>query len=99
MGSLSIVGIFNIIRNCYIPSLSNIADHSEGCECQRLALARALYHKSESLILDEVINHMDSSGKEIVKSLIKMMRGRVTLLVISHEEDIRALCEREIVLQ
>ena len=42
---------------------------------------------------------MGSSGKEIVKLLIKMMRARVTLLVISHEEDIRALCDREIVLQ
>ena len=70
-----------------------------GGECQRLALARALYRKPELLVLDEVTNHMDSSGKEIVKSLIQMMRGKITLLVISHEEDIRALCDREIVLQ
>ena len=70
-----------------------------GGECQRLALARALYRAPELLVLDEVTNHMDATGKEIVKSLIKELRGKTTVLVISHEEDVRALCGREIVLK
>lgn len=70
-----------------------------GGECQRLALARALYRKPELLVLDEVTNHMDSSGKEIVESLIQSMHGRITMLVISHDEAIRALCDREIIMQ
>lgn len=70
-----------------------------GGECQRLSLARALYRKPELLVLDEVTNHMDTSGKEIVKSLIQSMRGRVMLLVITHDAEIRALCDREVTLQ
>jgi len=70
-----------------------------GGECQRLALARALYRQPELLVLDEVTNHMDATGKEIVKSLIKELRGKATVLVISHEEDVRALCDREIMLK
>ena len=70
-----------------------------GGECQRLALARALYRAPELLVLDEVTNHMDATGKEIVKALIKELQGKATVLVISHEEDVRALCDREIVLK
>ena len=70
-----------------------------GGECQRLALARALYRKPELLILDEVTNHMDVSGKETVKALMHTLRGKVTILVVSHEADIRELCDREVVLQ
>lgn len=70
-----------------------------GGECQRLSLARALYRKPELLVLDEVTNHMDTSGKEIVKSLIQSMRGRAMLLVITHDAEIRALCDREVTLQ
>ena len=70
-----------------------------GGECQRLSLARALCRKPELLVLDEVTNHMDTSGKEIVKSLIQSMRGRVMLLVITHDAEIRALCDREVMLQ
>lgn len=70
-----------------------------GGECQRLALARALYRRPEVLILDEVTNHMDTSGKELVKSLIQEMRGKMIIVVISHEADIRSLCDREVVLQ
>lgn len=70
-----------------------------GGECQRLALARALYRAPELLVLDEVTNHMDTTGKELVKNIIKKLRGRATVLVISHDEDIRALCDREIVLK
>ena len=70
-----------------------------GGECQRLALARALYRAPELLVLDEVTNHMDRTGKEIVKGLIKELRGKATVLVISHEEDVRALCDRVIVLK
>ena len=42
---------------------------------------------------------MDATGKEIVKALIKELRGKATVLVISHEEDVRALCDREVVLK
>lgn len=69
-----------------------------GGECQRLALARALYRAPELLVLDEVTNHMDVQGKEIVRNLIAELRGRTTMIIISHEKDIRTLCDRVIVL-
>ena len=42
---------------------------------------------------------MDATGKEIVKNLIVELRGKTTVLIISHEEDVQALCDREIVLK
>lgn len=78
--------------------IENNADLSGG-ECQRLALARALYRSPEILVLDEVTNHMDKTGKELVKSLIMELRGKATVIIISHEEDVRALCDKEVVLK
>ena len=70
-----------------------------GGECQRLALARALFRRPEILVLDEITNHLDGEGKKTIMALLQELKGKIILLVISHDDDVRRLCDRELHLQ
>jgi ABC-2 type transport system ATP-binding protein len=53
--------------------------------CQRLAIARAIVHKPEVLLLDEPINGMDAVGiREMRELLCKLAEQGVTILMSSH---------------
>lgn len=56
-----------------------------GGECQRIALARALYRKPEILILDEFTAALDAeSEQEMIKLVFSIRDQGMTLVVISH---------------
>ena len=67
--------------------LSNLGERGRrfsGGQRQRLALARAFYHKRELIVLDEATSSLDSeTEKEVVKE-IRSLKGKVTLIVIAH---------------
>ena len=64
-----------------------------GGQKQRIALARALYHNKEILILDEATSALDSeTEREIVKQ-IKLMKGKYTIILISHKMSTIKLCD------
>ena len=58
-----------------------------GGERQRLALARALLAKPALLILDEATSALDADNDALIHQALADLRGRVTLLVISHHPD------------
>ena len=55
-----------------------------GGERQRLALTRALLRRPSSLILDEATSSLDSENELRIQRAIEELRGRLTILVISH---------------
>ena len=51
---------------------------------QRLALARALITNPNVLVLDEATSALDSVNEEQILTAVERLRGRVTIVLISH---------------
>jgi ATP-binding cassette subfamily C protein len=57
-----------------------------GGQRQRIALARALARNPELLILDEVTSALDPASEAQIADRLKELRGKVTILAISHQQ-------------
>ena len=53
-------------------------------EKQRLSLARAFLRQPNLLILDEASANLDEDTEDAIATVIKSLRGRCTILVVSH---------------
>lgn len=63
-------------------------DELSGGQRQRVAIARTLLMKPKVILLDEPTSALDKDMKEEVFNLIQdMVRQKVTLLIVSHEEE------------
>lgn len=66
-----------------MPLLERAANLSGG-QRQRLALARALLKDSPIYIFDEATSNIDAESEEDIMGVIRSLKGRHTVLVISH---------------
>lgn len=61
---------------------------------QRLCLARALALDPALLLLDEPTSALDAGSREVVEASVASLRGRRTVLLVSHDADqIARLCD------
>lgn len=67
---------------------------------QRLALANALYHSPDLLILDEPTNGMDPAGMREIRNLLRSLADQgVTVFISSHLlHEVEQICDRVAVL-
>ncbi len=65
-----------------------------GGQKQRLGIARALYREVKLLILDEATSALDPATENELCRALEAMRGKVTLLLISHRESTLQCCDR-----
>ncbi|HLI12016.1 MAG TPA: ABC transporter ATP-binding protein [Alphaproteobacteria bacterium] len=66
---------------------------------RRVALAQALLHDPEVLILDEPTDGLDPNQKHEVRTLIREMAPRKTIVISTHLlEEVSAVCTRAIVI-
>jgi subfamily B ATP-binding cassette protein HlyB/CyaB len=56
-----------------------------GGQKQRLAIARALLRKPRVLLLDEATSQLDARAAEALFATINRLKGRLTVIVITHE--------------
>ena len=80
------------------------ADHlpsqMSGGQKQRVAIARALAANPRVILADEPTGALDSKTSEDVMSLLKELNGEgMTMVVVTHESDIAAACQRTIRLR
>lgn len=65
-----------------------------GGQRQRLGLARALYHDPSVLVLDEATSALDSDTEARVMDTIASLRGRLTVITVSHRLSTLKHCDR-----
>ncbi len=62
---------------------------------QRVLIAMALLARARMLIADEPTTALDRASREQMLEVLKQLRGRVTMLIISHDlEAIHSTCDR-----
>ena len=78
--------------------MSHYPAELSGGEQQRVALARAMALKPRLLLADEPTGNLDgATGKQVVDMLFNLQRRyQATLVLVTHDERLAALCERTI---
>ena len=66
-----------------------------GGQQQRVALARALVNEPSIILADEPTGNLDTkSGEEVLQLFQQLNDTGITLIVVTHEEDISLCCKR-----
>ncbi|MDX9866953.1 MAG: ABC transporter ATP-binding protein [Kiritimatiellia bacterium] len=84
--------------------LGNRADHTpaqlSGGQQQRVAIARALMNNPPVLLADEPTGNLDTRSSVEIMSLFKQLNQEgITIVMVTHEEDIAACAGRRIVMR
>jgi len=70
-----------------------------GGQKQMIALARALYHQPQLLILDEATAAMDRQSEQFVLKLLQKLRAKMGIIFITHRLHVlRSFCDRIYIL-
>ncbi|MGB1384506.1 MAG: ABC transporter ATP-binding protein [Flavobacteriales bacterium] len=78
----------------------HLPSQMSGGQKQRVAIARALAARPRVILADEPTGALDSTTSEEVMSLLKELNGEgMTLVVVTHENDIAEACGRIIRLR
>ena len=79
-------------------ALASISTLSRG-QKQRLGIAQALLGRPRLLIMDEPTNGLDPEQTEQMRSLIKQLARRATIIMSTHiMQEVEAVCDRVLVL-
>ena len=80
-------------------NLGESGNKISGGQKQRLNLARALMLDPEVLILDEPTSSLDRKTEDIIKDVIRQLKGRKTIIIISHSRDLIKICDKTYFIQ
>lgn len=74
------------------------ANNLSGGQKQRVCIARAIVNKPKIVFADEPTGNLDSAtGEKVIELLFNLNKEKdVTLIIVTHDEDLAALCQRQI---
>lgn len=70
-----------------------------GGQRQRIALARAILHSPEILILDEATSSLDSESEQLIQKYMNDIRTKSTMIVVAHRTATIRNADKIVVLQ
>jgi ATP-binding cassette, subfamily B, bacterial PglK len=76
---------------------TSVGEHGmrlSGGQCQRVALARSLYHDRSMLVLDESTSALDGETEKRIISELRDLRGEKTVVMIAHRLTTLQHCDR-----
>jgi ABC-type multidrug transport system fused ATPase/permease subunit len=65
-------------------SVGQQVDAMSGGQIQRIALARAFYHRPQILVLDEATSGLDANSESSVVGALRELAGDTTVIVVTH---------------
>ncbi len=78
----------------------NKSNELSGGQKQRVAIARALINEPSILMADEPTGNLDTkTGEEIVKLFHKLNDEGVTIIIVTHDEELAAVAKRQIIIK
>jgi ATP-binding cassette subfamily B (MDR/TAP) protein 1 len=64
-----------------------------GGQMQRIGIARAIIRNPKILILDECTSGLDQVSTDAIKRTLRYLSGRMTVLIITHQENVAAIAD------
>ncbi len=55
-----------------------------GGQQQRIAIARALYHNPQILVMDEATSALDNETEAAVMEAVESLQGKITMIIVAH---------------
>ena len=81
--------------------ISSKANDLSGGQKQRVCIARAIVNNPKVIFADEPTGNLDTvTGEKIMNILVRLNKDKgITLIIVSHDEDIARKCRRQIHIQ
>lgn len=83
----------------YGRQLGGAGSRLSGGQQQRLCIARALVETPDILILDEPTSALDVRSEHLIRTTLKDLKDRMTVIVIAHRLSTLDMCDRIMVIQ
>jgi len=99
---IELSGLSDVIRNLDNGLNTSVGDRGcrlSGGQVQRVGIARALYSEPAVLILDEATSSLDPETELLVMSTILNMKGRITIISVTHRDSYLNDCDRVYVIK
>ena len=91
--------IINELPNKYQTEVGERGVRLSGGQCQRIGIARALYHSPQVLILDEATSALDNLTEQSVMEAVQNIRKDITIIIIAHRISTVKKCDNIIFLK
>ncbi len=76
--------IVNDLPNGYKTKVGERGVRLSGGQCQRIAIARALYRSPKILIFDEATSSLDGVTENAVMDAVVSLRNKITIILVAH---------------